>query len=63
MMHLVELIGAANIAVTYDSSKISAFVLQEHYIRMCSDERNNLSQEFLSGCPCTSRLLIFFLKI
>ena len=50
-------------AVVRDSSTISAFVVQEHHIRMRSDERNNLSQEFLRGCPCTSRLLIFFLKI
>ena len=41
-MPLIKLIGAAiKSAVARDSSKISAFVPQEHQIRMCSDERDN----------------------
>ena len=41
-MPLIKLIGAAiKSAVASDSSKISAFVPQEHQIRMCSDERDN----------------------
>ena len=33
--------AAIKSAVARDSSKISAFVPQEHQIRMCSDERDN----------------------
>ena len=41
-MPLIKLIGAAiKSAVARDSSKISAFVPQDHQIRMCSDERDN----------------------
>ena len=41
-MPMIKLIGAAiKSAVARDSSKISAFVPQEHQIRMRSDERDN----------------------
>lgn len=41
-MPMIKLIGAAiKSAVARDSSKISAFIPQEHQIRMRCDERDN----------------------
>ena len=40
-MPLIKRVGAANSAVARDNSKISAFVPQEHQIRMRSEEGDN----------------------
>ena len=48
-MPLIKLIGAANFSVAHDCSEISAFVPQEHQIRMLSDKLMRWNMYFKSA--------------